>query len=104
MNDKIKGEGKQLADFLASAPQTLIDEGNLAQRAEADSEHREFKEAYDKGKCYLCGDAITAFDESKPCAHWLLNPEGFRKKNHFPTVTERFGFHQLQLFLRWVAK
>jgi hypothetical protein len=104
VNDKIKEEGQRFADFLSSAPQTLIDEGNLVQRAEADSEHREFKEAYDQGKCYLCRDTLTSFNETNPCAHWLLNPVGFRKKKHFLMVTEKYGFHQLQGFLRWVGK
>jgi hypothetical protein len=104
MNDKMREQGKKLADFIASAPVELREEVNRRQQEQADAEHAEFKKAYDEGNCFLCGDALTSFDESKPCAHWLLNPQGFRKKKHFPMVTEKYGFHQLQGFLRWLAK
>jgi hypothetical protein len=103
MSDKLRAEGKRLADFIASASEELKEEVYRRQREEADAEHAEFKAAFDLGNCYLCGDPLTTFDELKPCAHWLLNPVGFRKKKHFLKVTEKFGFHQLQGYLRWVA-
>jgi len=103
MSDKLRAEGKAAADFIASAPPEVRKEINQKQKAGADAEHEDFKKAFDKGNCYLCGDALTSLDETKPCAHWLLNPAGFRKKQHFAKVTETYGFHQLQSFLRWIA-
>jgi hypothetical protein len=103
MSDKLRTEGKKLADLIASAPPEVREDINQEQKARADAEHQAFKKAFDQGKCYLCGDALTSFDETKPCAHWLLNPVGFRKKQHFGKVTEKYGFHQLQSFLRWIA-
>jgi hypothetical protein len=103
MGDKLRAEGKELADLVAVAPPEMREGINQKQKAAADAEHAEFKKAFDQGNCYLCGDALTSFDESKPCAHWLLNPKGFRKKQHFVKVTGKYGFHQLQSFLRWIA-
>jgi hypothetical protein len=103
MSDKLRAEGEKLGEIIASAPSEVREEINRKQKVAADVEHASFKEAFDQGNCYLCGDALTSFDESKPCAHWLLNPTGFRKKQHFAKVTEKYGFHQLQSFLRWIA-
>jgi hypothetical protein len=33
-----------------------------------------------------------------------LSPAGFRKKKHFLLVADKCTFHQLQHFLRWLAK
>jgi hypothetical protein len=103
MSDALRAEGQQLAGFIASAPREVKEKLNEQMKAAADAEHHEFKKAFDHGNCYLCGDKLASFDETKPCAHWLLNPAGFRKKQHFPKVTEKYGFHQLQSFLRWIA-
>jgi hypothetical protein len=103
MSDKLRAKGKELADAIAAAPQEVREDVNQKQKAAADAEHQEFKKAFDEGNCYLCGDALTSLDESKPCAHWLLNPKGFRKKQHFAKIREKYGFHQLQSFLRWIA-
>jgi hypothetical protein len=70
--------------------------------ADADSEHGRFRAAFQAGKCYLCNHPLTHFDVSKPCPHWLLKPSGF-KKRFFRKLVERFGYLDLQKFLRWVA-
>lgn len=103
MSDTLRAKGRRLAEAISSAPIEARERFHQRQQAAVDAEHAKFKEAYAQGNCYLCGDAFTSFDESRPCAHWLLNPEGFRKKRHFAMVTEKYGFHQLQSVLRWLA-
>jgi hypothetical protein len=83
MSETIRNKGKQLAEAIVSAPAEAREKFHQRQQAAVEAELAEFKEAYDQGDCYLCGDALTSFDEGKPCAHWLLNPRGFRKKKHF---------------------
>jgi hypothetical protein len=103
MSDTLREKGARLAELITSAPTEAREKFHQRQQAAVDAEHQAFKRAYDQRNCYLCGDPLTSFDEGKPCAHWLLNPEGFRKKRHFALVTEKYGFHQLQSFLRWLA-
>lgn len=75
---------------------------NRSEIERATREQDEFRRAFAQGICYLCNELIGSFDEEKPCAHWLLYPTGFKKK-HLPMVFRRFGLHQLQSYLRWVA-
>lgn len=103
MSEKLREKGRQLAEAITSASPEARERFHKQQQATVEAEHADFKAAYDEGNCYLCGDPLTSFDESKPCAHWLLNPTGFRKKKHFELVTSKYGFHQLQSFLRWLA-
>lgn len=102
MSEDLFKKGKRFGQFVAELPQEELDRGNAAQRERVAAEHGEFQNAFKNGQCYLCGGAVDSFSEGKPCAHWLLNPQGFRKR-HFPLVTERYGYHQIQNFLRWVA-
>jgi hypothetical protein len=103
MSEKLRAEGQELAGIIASAPREVKEKINRRIKAGADAGHGEFKNAFAQGNCYLCGDALASLNETRPCAHWLLNPAGFRKKQHFPKVTKEYGFHQLQSFLRWIA-
>jgi hypothetical protein len=91
-NDAIRRE--RFDNLLAEVPADVIES--------ADAEHKRFRDAFQLGKCYLCDQPLTHFDVSKPCLHWLLKPPGF-KKRFFPKVVERFGYLELQKFLRWVA-
>lgn len=102
MNEKLEREGKEFAEFMEAMPEDMRRELSKAQKQEIEAEYQNFKSSFDLGNCYLCGDSLASFHEQKPCAHWLLNPAGFRKR-HFPKVTEKYGFHQLQSFLRWIA-
>jgi hypothetical protein len=66
------------------------------------AEHEEFLASFKAGNCYLCHRALSSFSKRVPCLHWLLKPKGF-KKNDLPAVARRFGFFQVQTYLRWVA-
>jgi hypothetical protein len=103
MSDALRAKGVRFGELVTSVPADVREKIHLHQQAAVDAEHQEFLEAYEKQQCYLCGNPLTSFDEEMPCAHWLLNPVGFRKKKHFSMVTEKYGFHQLQSVLRWLA-
>ncbi len=76
---------------------------NAAQHEENEADFKELKDALEKEMCSMCGQSITHFTEKKPCFHWLLNKtRGFRKK-HFPLLFEKYSFHRLESYLRWVA-
>lgn len=66
------------------------------------AEYERFKEDFLKGYCYLCHSPLKTFSESKPCLHWLLHPKGFKKKS-FPLLFQRFGYFQMESYLRWIA-
>lgn len=65
-------------------------------------EHSRFKESFAIGHCYLCERPLTSFSKKRPCLHWFLKPKGFKKKD-VKSVAERYGFFQIQTYLRWVA-
>lgn len=54
------------------------------------------------GFCYLRENPYASFSKKTPCPHWLLEPKGFKKKD-FPSIAKRYGYFQIQSFLRWVA-
>jgi hypothetical protein len=66
------------------------------------AEHKRFTEAFREGKCSFCGGDLTTFDEGKPCRHWLLNPNGFRKQ-YIQLLTKQHSQIALENYLRWVA-
>jgi hypothetical protein len=71
-----------IIDFINGLTPEQIDEGNKRQLEENIRVYNEFKAAYVKGYCSLCSHPINHFDESRPCFHWFLRPDGIRKK-HF---------------------
>jgi hypothetical protein len=60
------------------------------------------KEGLSNGQCGICGHPLTHFAITSPCHHWLLNPIGIKKKL-FRHLFERWGYHQLETYLRWIA-
>jgi len=91
MNEKIREQGKQFADFLNGLPDVERIAGNDAEFQNAKTEHQEFKVNYSRGKCYLCGRFFKSFQKKNPCIHWLMNPKGFRK-NDIPRIAQQYGF------------
>lgn len=61
-----------------------------------------FMEHFSKGNCYLCGSPLMTFNSKKPCIHWFLRPNGFKKK-HFKVLLGLYGYFQMEAFARWVA-
>jgi hypothetical protein len=94
MNGNQAEQRERLKNLLADLPAKVIEA--------ADAEHQNFRAAFQASNCYLCGDPLAHFDASKPCPHWLLKPAGF-KKRFFQKLVDRFGYFDIQKFLRWVA-
>lgn len=98
----LKEKGRNFADFMAGLTQEQIDEGNRASFESVQNEFERFKADYTKGLCYLCHKPLKSFSKESPCIHWLLKPNGFKKKN-FIAITEKYGYFQIQSLLRWYA-
>lgn len=77
-----------------------INEINNKQVEETAREFKQFKKDLSKGRCWLCKEPLTSFDETKPCVHWLLCPQGFRKK-HTKKVLDEFTYDRIEGYLRW---
>jgi hypothetical protein len=97
-----RAKGKNFAKFLESLPEEQRVHGNEVDRRAAEEEYQIFLEHFAKGSCYLCLKPLASFSKKSPCLHWLLNPKGFKKKD-FPAIAKRYGYFQIQSFLRWVA-
>lgn len=102
MNSDAFSKAAGLIQHLEDMPpeeRTRISEENI-RRTEA--EYKRFVNAFSTGNCYICGRSLSSFSKKTPCLHWFLKPKGF-KKNDLPEIARRFGFFQIQTYLRWVA-
>jgi len=97
-----RAKGKEFAKFLESLPEAQRLHGNEVNRRAAEAEYQDFLAHFAKGSCYLCEKPLASFSKKSPCSHWLLKPKGFKKKA-FPEIAKRYGYFQIQSFLRWVA-
>jgi len=102
MSGRDQSEATQFVRWLESLPPERRDEISREQHEASEEEHREFREKFAAGDCYLCSDPLTSFNAKSPCLHWLLKPPGFRKRD-FEKITQKYGMMELQSFLRWVA-
>ncbi len=102
MTEDVRKQAANFVRFLQSLSQSEIDKGNEAEFRRAKTQHEEFRSYFHQGKCFLCKEELTTFKPERPCAHWLLRPAGFTKW-HFMDVARRYGYWQIQGFLRWVA-
>ena len=100
--DDVRKKAADFVRFLHSLSRSEIDEGNEAEFRRAKAQHEEFQSHFRLGKCFLCKEELTTFKPERPCTHWLLRPTGFTKW-HFMDVARRYGYWQIQGFLRWVA-
>ena len=102
MSEEFRTKGKDYAEFLKRLSPEQIAHGNAVNHNNAQDEFRRFNECFEAGVCYLCEKLLASFSKKAPCPHWLLKPKGF-KKNDLPEIAEKYGFFQIQSFLRWVA-
>lgn len=95
-------KAKQYSTFLKSIPKEK--EFELIQQTfdQHEKEHSRFLDAYSKDECYLCNKNFKTYSKSNPCLHWLLRRCKFKKKD-FPFLTEKYDYHQINMYLRWVA-
>lgn len=101
-SQELKFRNEALKKYLASLSREEIERLSNEEFEEAKRDFQELKLALEMGKCSMCGQTLTHFSEKKPCFHWLLNPKGFKKK-HFPLLYQKYCFHKLESYLRWVA-
>lgn len=99
MNEK---QIQQFNDKLNSTSLEELKEIEENRQKENALDFQNFKEALDEGNCFYCKNPITHFSTKKPCLHWLLKPNGFKKK-HFPILYKDESFRSLNTYLRWVA-
>ena len=102
MSQAARAKGQDYGRFLATLSLEEIAHGNSMNRRAVEAEYQSFLEHFGQESCYLCKQPLASFSKKSPCPHWLLKPKGF-KKNDLPAVAERYGFYQIQSFLRWVA-
>jgi hypothetical protein len=101
-DDVAKQRALSFVKFLAEMSPERRARANEHIRQVATEEHKCFSEAFKAGQCCFCGDALTSFDQAKPCRHWLLKPEGFGKE-HFSLLAHQHSWSILENYLRWVA-
>lgn len=102
MTETTRAKGRQFAKFLENLPEDVRIRGNEDGLRKSQLEYQRFVELFEKGDCYICEKPLTSFSKKLPCLHWLLKPKGFSKKD-FLTLVDRYGFFQIQSFLRWIA-
>lgn len=100
--ESTRERAQSFAKFMSRLPPEEIARVNELNRKEATEQHKQFREAFKAGRCSFCGDALTAFDATKPCRHWFLKPEGTRKE-HIEQVDTQLSWDVLENYLRWVA-
>jgi hypothetical protein len=102
MSKNAREQGTSFAKFLADVSPEDHARMNSLNRQEAQNQHRLFTEAFKAGNCSFCQGALTSFDRAKPCRHWLLKPDGFRKED-FELLAAQHSWGVLENYLRWVA-
>jgi len=100
--DDPRSKAREFVAFIQSLPEAERIAGNEMERQRALAQHKEFQAHFHAGSCFLCGDALNTFSSEKPCIHWLLRPPGFTKRR-FMEVARRYGYSNIEAFLRWVA-
>lgn len=101
-DDGVKQRGLAYAEYLSGLSPEERERINKRARKQGQDEHKAFHEKFQVGQCWVCGDALSAFDPAKPCPHWLLKPDGFGKE-HFDLLTQKYSLVKLEHYLRWVA-
>lgn len=93
----------EIKEYLASIPPEQVEERNQEQIKNNKEMFAEFKLAFSKSCCFLCGNKLDVFYPNEPCFHWFLRPTGIRKKDFQNYLSEKIGFFRLESYLRWVA-
>jgi hypothetical protein len=102
MSDALRAKGRDYAKLLETLSPAEIARSNEVNYRNAEEEFNRFYEHFETETCYLCEKPSLTFSKKSSCPHWLLKPKEF-KKNDLPALAERYGFYQIQTFLRWVA-
>jgi len=95
-------KAKQYSNSLESMPEEQKIELQKQADKQYNNDHQIFLEAYKKEKCSICNKDFKTYSKSNPCLHWLLRKGKFKKKD-YPLLTGKFDYHQINMYLRWVA-
>ena len=90
-------------EYLKKLSPEFIEKKNEEQLESNKKMFEEFKDAYSKGCCFLCGNKLDYFSPYETCFHWFLRPTGIKKKHFKDYLSEPIGFYRLESYLRWVA-
>jgi len=94
---------KDLRKFIESIPEEEIIRQNQLQLEYTKKLYEIFIQALDQNKCFICGDPMTKFNESKFCHHWFTYPNEIKKKHFKKYLNLPFGFFKLNSYFRWLA-
>lgn len=101
-NKAINDIQERAKDVFASLSEEEIEKNNKQTLQEAEQEYQHFKEAFEKGDCYLCGHPLKSYSPPRPCPHWLLRPANI-KKDSIPEIFKFFPQFRVETYLKWVA-
>lgn len=92
----------EFAEWFRNLPEEEKRKGSLIELQRAEEDWNGFVAAFEKGMCSLCKKPIKSFSVKNPCLHWLLKPNGFKKK-HLEIIFEEFRYFRISSYVRWVA-
>lgn len=95
-------DGQKILNEFNSLSDVERESINLKYAEESHRQFNEFKSAYVKDECYLCGKSFKTISKETPCLHWLLRRCKFKTKD-FPLLYNKFGYVNIAAFLRWCA-
>ena len=99
----LEQKAKEIEAFWGTLDPQFINEQNIAEAKRAANDFENFKKAFNKNICSLCGKPLKTFSTTEPpCLHWLLRPKKV-KKQHIKKVLEHFGYERTEAYVRWVA-
>jgi hypothetical protein len=94
---------KDLRKFIESIPQEEVDRQTRLQDENNRRVYKEFIEALNVNKCFICCKQMDTFDELKPCFHWFTHPKGIKKKYFKNYLAKPLSFFRLDSYFRWLA-
>lgn len=103
VQDDIQRDAQALKDKVQSLSDEEYKAYSEKQREQYNLEYSNFIGHYRQGKCCICQKPFKTISQKDPCLHWLLRRCNFRKKD-FKEIIERFDFHRISSYLRWIAK
>lgn len=102
MNRPKRVDADSFKEKIDNLPEGELDRINQLQHEHTVNEYNNFVEHYKKDECYLCNKPFKTISSNYPCIHWLLRSCKFKSKD-FSKVYEKYDYHQITSFLRWVA-
>jgi hypothetical protein len=90
-------------EYLSSLTPEEIQSKNEEIIKENEEIYKDFKNAYHKKCCSLCGNRLEYFDKTEKCFHWFVLPKGIRKKDFDNYLIEPVGYFKLESYFRWIS-